>query len=110
MMIYYLYIDSYMFRSYDHHQDDFQLKTHIIRYHTRNRMQTPQIKFMVGVRISIGTGSRPAVSHNQPPFQWVLLANSSGTKRLGREADHSPPSNAEVKNSGAIPPLLNASS
>jgi hypothetical protein len=26
-----------------------------------------------------------------------------GVKRLGREADHSPPSNAEVKNGGAIP-------
>jgi hypothetical protein len=28
-----------------------------------------------------------------------------GVKRPGREADHSPPSNAEVKNGGAIPPL-----
>jgi hypothetical protein len=26
-------------------------------------------------------------------------------KRPGREADHSPPSSAEVKNGGAIPPL-----
>jgi hypothetical protein len=26
-------------------------------------------------------------------------------KRQGREADHSPPSSAEVKNGGAIPPL-----
>jgi hypothetical protein len=54
-----------MFRSYDHHQDEKyiatlgllnwhhhhtiltlrrRIKTHIIRYHTRNRMQTPQIK------------------------------------------------------------------
>jgi hypothetical protein len=28
-----------------------------------------------------------------------------GVKRPGREADHSPPSNAEVKNGGAVPPL-----
>jgi hypothetical protein len=28
-----------------------------------------------------------------------------GVKRSGREADHSPPSNAEVKNGGAVPPL-----
>jgi hypothetical protein len=28
-----------------------------------------------------------------------------GVKRQGREADHSPPSSAEVKNGGAIPPL-----
>jgi hypothetical protein len=26
-------------------------------------------------------------------------------KQLGREADHSPPSSAKVKNGGAIPPL-----
>jgi len=32
------------------------------------------------------------------------------TKRLGLEADHSPPSSAEVKNEGAIPPLPNTSS
>jgi hypothetical protein len=45
-LIYYLYIHSYMFRSYDHHQVmlRIRIKTHIIRYHTRNRMQTPQIK------------------------------------------------------------------
>jgi hypothetical protein len=33
-----------------------------------------------------------------------------GIKRPGLEADHSPPSTAEVKNGGAIPPLLNMSS
>jgi hypothetical protein len=31
-------------------------------------------------------------------------------KRLGHEADHSPPSDVEVKNSKAIPPLHNMSS
>jgi hypothetical protein len=30
---------------------------------------------------------------------------TSGVKRPGREADHSPSSSAEVKNSGAMPPL-----
>jgi hypothetical protein len=30
-------------------------------------------------------------------------------KRLGREADHSPPSNAEAKDGGAIPPLSRTS-
>jgi hypothetical protein len=34
----------------------------------------------------------------QPPIQWVPEALSLGVKRLGREADHSPPSSAEVKN------------
>jgi hypothetical protein len=35
---------------------------------------------------------------------------SPGLERLGRESDDSPPSNTEVKNSGAIPPLLHKSS
>jgi hypothetical protein len=34
----------------------------------------------------------------QPPIQWVPGALSLGVKRPGREADHSPPSSAEVKN------------
>jgi hypothetical protein len=33
----------------------------------------------------------------QPPIQWVPGALSLGEKRPGREADHSPPSSAEVK-------------
>jgi hypothetical protein len=32
--------------------------------------------------------------------------SSQRVKRPGREADHSPPSSAEVKNGGAISPLL----
>jgi hypothetical protein len=33
------------------------------------------------------------------------VALSLGVKWQGSEADHSPPSNAEVKNCGTIPPL-----
>jgi hypothetical protein len=33
----------------------------------------------------------------QPPIQWVPGALSLGIMRPGREADHSPPSSAEVK-------------
>jgi hypothetical protein len=33
----------------------------------------------------------------QPLIQWVPGALSLGVKRSGREADHSPPSSAEVK-------------
>jgi hypothetical protein len=33
----------------------------------------------------------------QPPIQWERGALSLGVKRPGREADHSPPSSAEVK-------------
>jgi hypothetical protein len=41
--------------------------------------------------------SRPALGPTQPPIQWVLGALSPMVKRSGREADHSPPTSAEVK-------------
>jgi hypothetical protein len=44
------------------------------------------------------TGSRTALGPTQPPIQWVTGALSLWVKRWGREADHSPPSSAEVKN------------
>jgi hypothetical protein len=53
----------------------------------------------------IFTESREALGPTQPPIQWVPWAISPGVKRPGREADHSPPSSAEVKNSGATSPL-----
>jgi hypothetical protein len=51
------------------------------------------------------TGSRPDLGPAQPPIQWVTVALSPEVKRSGREADHSPPPSAEVKNGEAIPPL-----
>jgi len=36
---------------------------------------------------------RNLINENQPPIQWVR-----GVKRPGREADHSPPSTAKLKN------------
>jgi hypothetical protein len=44
------------------------------------------------------TASRTALGPTQPLIQWVLGALFLGVERLGREADHSPPSGAEVKN------------
>jgi hypothetical protein len=44
------------------------------------------------------TASRPALGPTQPPIQWVPGALSLEVKRPGREADHSPPTSAEVKN------------
>jgi len=35
--------------------------------------------------------------NGKSPIQWVTGALSLGVKRPGREADHSPPSSAEVK-------------
>jgi hypothetical protein len=43
------------------------------------------------------TTSRTALGPTQPPIQWVTGAPSTGVKRPGRDADHSPPSSAEVK-------------
>jgi hypothetical protein len=44
------------------------------------------------------TASRPALWSTQPRIQWVTGALSVGVKWPGREADHSLPSSAEVKN------------
>jgi hypothetical protein len=43
------------------------------------------------------TGSRTALGPTQPLIQWVLGVLSLGVKQPGREADHSLPSSAEVK-------------
>jgi hypothetical protein len=43
--------------------------------------------------------SRPALGPTQPPVQWVPGVLFPGVKaRRGRDADHSPPSSAEVEN------------
>jgi hypothetical protein len=49
--------------------------------------------------------SRQALGHRQPPIHWVSGDLLPGIKRQEREDNHSPPSSAEVKNCGAIPPL-----
>jgi hypothetical protein len=43
------------------------------------------------------TSSRTVLGPTQSPIQWVPGALSLGVKWPGREADHSPPSSAEVK-------------
>jgi hypothetical protein len=43
------------------------------------------------------TASRPALGPTQPPVQWVPASLSREVKRSGSEAEHSPPSSAEVK-------------
>jgi hypothetical protein len=55
----------------------------------------------IGVQVPVGSRifstSRLVLGSTQPPIQWVLGALSPGVKRPGREADHSPPTSAEVK-------------
>jgi tryptophan synthase alpha subunit len=41
--------------------------------------------------------SRPVLGSTQPTSQWVRGALSPRLKRPGREANHSPPTSAEVK-------------
>jgi hypothetical protein len=52
------------------------------------------------------TASKLAVG----PIQWIPGALSLGVKQLGCEAGHLPPSSAEIKNGGAVPPLPHISS
>jgi hypothetical protein len=43
------------------------------------------------------TSSRPTLGSTQPPIQWVPGALSLEVKQSGLEAEHSPPTSAEVK-------------
>jgi hypothetical protein len=46
------------------------------------------------------TASRPTLEPTQTPIYYLPGAFSLGVKRLGREADNSPPSRTEIKNAG----------
>jgi hypothetical protein len=56
------------------------------------------------------TVSRIALGPTQPPNQWLPGALSLGVKWPDHEADHSPPSTAEVKEHRAVIPLPNTPS
>jgi hypothetical protein len=44
------------------------------------------------------TASKPASGPTQPPVAWELGDISTEVKQPGRQAYHSPPSSAEIKN------------
>jgi hypothetical protein len=57
-----------------------------------------RVRFPTGAGIFLFTTvSRLALGPTQPPIQWVPGALSLEVKRPGREADHSPPCTAKVK-------------
>jgi hypothetical protein len=45
----------------------------------------------------LSTSSTPVLGPTQPPIQWGTEDLSLVVKRLRREADHSPPTSAEIK-------------
>jgi hypothetical protein len=51
-----------------------------------------------GKNFLVSAPSRPVPGPTKPPTQWVPGSVSPGVKRPGREADHSPPTSADVKN------------
>jgi hypothetical protein len=59
--------------------------------------------YMAGVRIA--AGPRPILGPTQPPIRWVPGALSTEAKRPESKTNHWPPSSAEVKIGGGIPPL-----
>jgi hypothetical protein len=51
------------------------------------------VRFPAWVKdLLFSTASRPTLGPTQPPIQWAPGAVSTGVKRPGREADHSPTS------------------
>jgi hypothetical protein len=61
----------------------------------RKLLQPATTSSLLGPNILLST--RMALGPTQPPIQLVPGALSLGVKQLGREADHSLPSSAEVK-------------
>jgi hypothetical protein len=76
-----------------------------LRYSDGLRAEPPGFDSPQGQDFLFSLSSRPVLGPTQRLIQWVAEALSPGVKRLWLEADGSPPSSAEVKNGGAIPPL-----
>jgi hypothetical protein len=59
------------------------------------------VKWMISAGLQIflfATAPNPALGPTQPPIKWVPRALSPVIRQPKRDADHSPPSSAEVKN------------
>jgi hypothetical protein len=68
---------------------------------------TARVRFLAGARIFFlhFTASRPALRPTQSSIQLVLGSLSPGVQPPGREANHSPPYSAKIKNGGVISQL-----
>jgi hypothetical protein len=95
--------------------ESLSLRPHfnIILPSTRNRGTSVVIAtgFMIGVQFP--TDVSISSSPQRPDRLWgppSLLSNGHGGPFSGGKADHSPPSRAEVKNGGTLPPLPHMSS
>jgi hypothetical protein len=65
------------------------------------------IRFLEGAKDSFlfFIASGPTLGSIDLHIKWELATASPGVKLQGHQTDHSPPSRAEIKNVGAIPPL-----
>jgi hypothetical protein len=68
-----------------------------------DRRVAVRLSFSLLYGVQTGSGA-------QLPLKWVSGPISLGAKLQVHEADHSPPSNADVKKGGAIPSLPHTSS
>jgi hypothetical protein len=59
----------------------------------------------VGIAPGFFTEFRKTLGPIEPPIRWVPWSIYQRVRKPVRETDHSPPSLAEVKNGGAIPPF-----
>jgi hypothetical protein len=74
--------------------------------HGDNSVETG-LNCQLGQEIVLSAASRLAQGPTQPPALWAVEVVSLGVKWLGHEANHSPPSNAEVRKAWSytfIPP------
>jgi hypothetical protein len=71
----------------------------LLKYHMGYGLDDRGLESRQGLGIFLFTTAfRPALGPTQPPIQCVPGVLFLGIKHLGREADHSTPSSAEVKN------------
>jgi hypothetical protein len=70
------------------------------RYSDGLRAEQPGFDYRQCKIVLFSAASRPALGPTQSPAQRVPRASSPEVKRQGREADHSPPSRAEILNGG----------